>query len=52
VERGGRAVVAGARLCAPGPIAGKFEQLGGESGIDAYVQRSLGPILEPRCKAC
>jgi len=27
-------------------IAGKFEQLGGEAGLDAYVQRSLGPILD------
>jgi AcrR family transcriptional regulator len=27
-------------------IAGKFEELGGEAGLDAYVQRSLGPILD------
>lgn len=27
-------------------IAGKFEQLGGEAGLQAYVQRSLGPILD------
>jgi AcrR family transcriptional regulator len=27
-------------------IAGKFETLGGEAGLEAYVQRSLGPILD------
>ncbi len=27
-------------------IAGKFELLGGEAGLQAYVQRSLGPILD------
>ena len=27
-------------------IAGKLEALGGEGGLDAYVQRSLGPILD------
>ncbi len=27
-------------------IAGKFEPMGGEDGLEAYVQRSLGPILE------
>jgi AcrR family transcriptional regulator len=27
-------------------IAGKFEPLSGDAGLEAYVQRSLGPILD------
>ena len=27
-------------------IAGKFDMLGGDAGLEAYVQRSLGPILD------
>jgi hypothetical protein len=27
-------------------IAGKIEMLGGAAGLEAYVQRSLGPILD------